>query len=162
MAKRSVVAARTGRRPEDFSFERKAFYSPAEVARILGVSDQTVLDLVHEDRLFAVQIGPRLYRIPWGSFSIASLPARARTSTIRTSSVSLSPRPRSLEASTTAVSRYVASASGGSFTGEASQRASVPRDPSVWRRGRERLLRAAASHVARRRPVRALRGGEQA
>ncbi|TMF62184.1 MAG: helix-turn-helix domain-containing protein, partial [Chloroflexi bacterium] len=56
MAKRSAVAARTGKRPEDFSFERKAFYSPAEVARILGVSDQTVLDLVHEDRLFAVQI----------------------------------------------------------------------------------------------------------
>src|SRR3989475_11858970 len=68
MAKRSVVAARTGRRPEDFSFERKAFYSPAEVARILGVSDQTVVDLIHEDRLFAVQIGPRLYRIPLGSF----------------------------------------------------------------------------------------------
>ena len=68
MARRSVVAARTGRRPEDFSFERKAFYSPAEVARILGVSDQTVLDLIHEDRLFAVHIGPRLYRIPLGSF----------------------------------------------------------------------------------------------
>src|SRR3989441_9842825 len=99
---------------------------------------------------------------PGGSISIASLPARARTSTIRTSSVSLSPRPRSLEASTTAVSRYVASASGGSFAGETPQRAAVPRDARVRRRGRERLLRAAASHVARRRPVRALRGGEQA
>jgi len=68
MAKRAAVAARTGQRPEDFSFERKAFYSPAEVARILGVSDQTVLDLIHGERLFAVQIGPRLYRIPLGSF----------------------------------------------------------------------------------------------
>ena len=68
MAKRSVAVARRGKRPEDFSFERKAFYSPAEIARILGVSDQTVLDLIHEDRLFAVHIGPRLYRIPLGSF----------------------------------------------------------------------------------------------
>src|SRR2546427_8734688 len=79
MAKRSVVAARSGRRPEDFSFERKAFYSPAEVARILGVSDQTVLDLVHSERLFAVQVGPRLYRIPLGSFmQFLGVPARVR------------------------------------------------------------------------------------
>src|SRR2546425_4485051 len=68
MAKRSVVAARTGQRPEDFSFGKKPFYSPTEISEILGVSDQTVLDLIHGEKLFAAQIGPRLYRIPLGSF----------------------------------------------------------------------------------------------
>ena len=49
---------------DTFAFEKKAFYSPAEVARILGVSDQTVLDRIHDDKLFAVQLSARIYRIP--------------------------------------------------------------------------------------------------
>src|SRR2546428_10168062 len=80
MAKRSpgTTVARAPA-PEDFLFERKAFYSPAEMSRILGVSDQTVLDLIHRDRLFAVQVGPRLYRIPLGSFmQFLGVPARIR------------------------------------------------------------------------------------
>ena len=77
MAKRSVVLARPARRPEDFVFEKKPFYSPAEISEILDVSDQTVLDLVHSQRLSAVQVGPRLYRIPLGSFmQFLGVPAR--------------------------------------------------------------------------------------
>ncbi|HUG06936.1 MAG TPA: helix-turn-helix domain-containing protein [Candidatus Limnocylindria bacterium] len=52
---------------DDFIFEKKPLYSPAEIARILDVSDQTVLDWIHSDKLFAAQIGPRLFRIPLGS-----------------------------------------------------------------------------------------------
>lgn len=52
----------------DFTFEKKPLYSPADIARILDVSDQTVLDWIHSERLFAAQIGPRLFRIPHASF----------------------------------------------------------------------------------------------
>jgi excisionase family DNA binding protein len=53
---------------DDFTFEKKPLYSPADVARILDVSDQTVLDWIHSERLFAAQVGPRLFRIPHASF----------------------------------------------------------------------------------------------
>jgi excisionase family DNA binding protein len=53
---------------DDFSFEKKPLYSPGDVARILDVSDQTVLDWIHGERLFAAQIGPRMFRIPHASF----------------------------------------------------------------------------------------------
>ena len=47
-------------------FERKAFYSPIEVARILGVSTQTVLDRIHDGSLYGVRLSPRIYRVPLG------------------------------------------------------------------------------------------------
>ncbi|MGH2490538.1 MAG: helix-turn-helix domain-containing protein [Candidatus Limnocylindria bacterium] len=53
---------------DDFTFEKKPLYSPADIARILDVSDQTVLDWIHSERLFAAQIGPRLFRVPLASF----------------------------------------------------------------------------------------------
>jgi len=53
---------------DDFTFEKKPLYSPADIARILDVSDQTVLDWIHSERLFAAQIGPRLFRVPHASF----------------------------------------------------------------------------------------------
>lgn len=62
------MATRISTRPESaLDFERKPFYSPAEVAKILSISDQTVLERIHEGRLFAVQLGVRLYRIPLGA-----------------------------------------------------------------------------------------------
>lgn len=48
-------------------FERKPFYSVLDVADILGISDTTVLARIHADELFAIQLGPRLYRIPLGA-----------------------------------------------------------------------------------------------
>ncbi len=51
----------------EHSFARKPFYAPAEIARILGISDQTVLARIHDGKLFALQLGPRLYRIPLGA-----------------------------------------------------------------------------------------------
>ena len=52
---------------DDFTFVKKPFYTPLEVAKILEISDQAVLDRIHDDRLGAVQLGPRLYRIPLGA-----------------------------------------------------------------------------------------------
>lgn len=48
-------------------FERKAFYTPAEVAAILRVSTQTVLDWIHEGRIYGIQLSERIYRIPLGA-----------------------------------------------------------------------------------------------
>ncbi len=62
------MAARTpARAPGRLDFKRKPFYTPAEVAQILQVSDQTVLERIHEGSLFAVRVGPRLLRIPLGA-----------------------------------------------------------------------------------------------
>ncbi len=47
--------------------ERKAFYAPAEVARLAGVSSTTLLDWIHSEKLFAVRLSPRIYRIPLAS-----------------------------------------------------------------------------------------------
>ena len=46
----------------------KQFYSPAEVARELGISSTTVLRLVHDGRLPALRVSERIYRIPTASF----------------------------------------------------------------------------------------------
>ena len=59
---------------EDLGIERKPFYTTAEVARIVGISDQSVLDRIHlpaDDprHLYAVALGPRTYRIPIGALS---------------------------------------------------------------------------------------------
>ena len=45
----------------------KAFYSPAEVAGILGVSDTHVHTLIERGTLDAVRISPRVTRISYGS-----------------------------------------------------------------------------------------------
>lgn len=59
---------------EDLGVERKPFYTTAEVARILGVSDQTILDRIHlpadDPRyLYALPLGPRTYRVPIGALA---------------------------------------------------------------------------------------------
>lgn len=55
------------RRPR-LDFERKPFYSPAEIARVLGISTQTVLDRIHDGSLYGVRISARIYRIPLAAF----------------------------------------------------------------------------------------------
>lgn len=79
--RRRAVSAIKDRTPsvDDFTFEKKPLYSPADIARILDVSDQTVLDWIHSERLFAAQIGPRLFRIPHASFmQFLGVPAEIR------------------------------------------------------------------------------------
>lgn len=45
-------------------FERKAFYSPTELANLIGVDPSTVLDWIHREELYALRLGPKTYRIP--------------------------------------------------------------------------------------------------
>lgn len=70
-ARRDVARPRT---IEDLGIARKSFYTVAEVAAIVGVSDQTILDRIHAPAddpryLYAVALGPRTYRIPVGALS---------------------------------------------------------------------------------------------
>jgi excisionase family DNA binding protein len=59
--------APAAKRPR-LEFERKAFYSPAEIAKVIGVSTQTVLDRIHDGSLYAFRLSPRIYRITLASF----------------------------------------------------------------------------------------------
>ncbi len=48
-------------------FEKKAFYTPAEISALLQVHPSTVRDWIHTERLFAFQLSERVYRIPLSS-----------------------------------------------------------------------------------------------
>ena len=45
------------------------YYRPREVAKRLRVSPTTVMRAIHEDRLFAVRVSERVYRIPVGALA---------------------------------------------------------------------------------------------
>ena len=48
-------------------FEHKAFYTPAEVASILGVSVSYVNAQVDKGLIDAIRLSPRVTRIPYGA-----------------------------------------------------------------------------------------------
>lgn len=48
-------------------FERKPYYSPKELAAILGVHRTTIDRYIREGRLRAVKLSERAYRIPLGA-----------------------------------------------------------------------------------------------
>lgn len=54
-------------RVEDFPFEKKASYSTAEIAHLLGVNARTVRAWIVDGKLFAAPIRMR-YRVPLASF----------------------------------------------------------------------------------------------
>jgi len=45
------------------------YYTPREVATRLRVSPTTVMRAIHEERLFAVRVSERVYRIPVGALA---------------------------------------------------------------------------------------------
>jgi excisionase family DNA binding protein len=49
------------------AFEHKPFYSPAEVAAILGVSPSYINSMVDRGEIDAIRLSPRVTRIPYGS-----------------------------------------------------------------------------------------------
>ena len=48
-------------------FPAKPFYSPAEVAHILDVSDSHITNLVNRGSIAAVRLSPRVIRISYGT-----------------------------------------------------------------------------------------------
>jgi excisionase family DNA binding protein len=46
----------------------KRFYTPQEVANLLGVSSTTVMSRIHDGALPAVRVSDRIYRIPVPAF----------------------------------------------------------------------------------------------
>jgi excisionase family DNA binding protein len=48
----------------------KLYYTPKEVAEILEISDDSVLDLVNRGTLPALRISPRITRIPIAAFDL--------------------------------------------------------------------------------------------
>ncbi len=66
-------------RVEDFPFEKKAWYSPAEIGHLLGVRPPTVRRWISGGKLFAAQPSARRYRIPLASFmQFLGVPAQIR------------------------------------------------------------------------------------
>ena len=60
-------------------FPAKAFYSPAEVAHILGVSDSHVTNMVKGGAIEAVRVSPRIIRISYGTLmSLIGQPLHVR------------------------------------------------------------------------------------
>lgn len=62
---------------------RKAFYSPRDVAQLAGVDPKTVLTWIHEGRLNAVRLSPRIYRIPLAAVIKLLYPAEIRRPKVR-------------------------------------------------------------------------------
>lgn len=46
----------------------KLYYTPGEVAEILAISDDAVLDLINRGALPALRVSPRITRIPIAAF----------------------------------------------------------------------------------------------
>ena len=67
-----VMYVQTTQKPQasPVGYTGKLFLSPAEVARELRVSTSTVLRLIHADRLPAIYVSERIYRIPVASFEM--------------------------------------------------------------------------------------------
>lgn len=66
------------------AFELKAFYSPAEVAAILGVSVSYINGRVDKGEIDAVRLSPRVTRIPYASLMALvgqALPVRVQRRT---------------------------------------------------------------------------------
>ncbi len=56
-------------------FEQKPFYSPAEVAGILGVSVSYINDRIDRGEIDAVRLSPRVTRVPYGALrSLVGMP----------------------------------------------------------------------------------------
>jgi excisionase family DNA binding protein len=61
----------------------RPFYSPAEVARLVGVHPSTILNYIHEGRLSAVRLSERTYRIPARAVAKLLAPERVRPARVR-------------------------------------------------------------------------------
>lgn len=61
----------------------KLYYTPREVATILAISDDAVLDLINRGSMPALRVSPRITRIPIAAFDLwrdGFVPRRPRVS----------------------------------------------------------------------------------
>ena len=61
----------------------RPFYSPADVAALIQVHPSTILNYIHEGRLYAVRLSERTYRIPARAVAKLLAPDQARPPRIR-------------------------------------------------------------------------------
>jgi len=45
----------------------RRYYTPREVSELLRVSPTTVMKMIHDQRLYAVRVSERVYRVPAGA-----------------------------------------------------------------------------------------------
>lgn len=62
----SYTSRRSVARLRGLTFAKKAFYTTAEIAKILGVSTRTVLARIHDGSLYGFRLPRRIYRVPLG------------------------------------------------------------------------------------------------
>lgn len=77
----------------EHNVQGKQFLSPNEIAAELSVSPSTVLRLIHEQRLPAIRVSERIYRIPAAAFEKYKAGALESPSPARVSSMTKR-RPR--------------------------------------------------------------------
>lgn len=65
--------------------DRKAFYTPSEVAQLARVDPKTVMSWIHVGRLSAVRLSTRTYRIPLAAVVKLLYPDQVRPPTIERS-----------------------------------------------------------------------------
>ena len=58
---------KTGVVVDRLDFEKKAFYTPGEIAVLFQVHVSTVREWIHSDRLFAYRLSERVVRVPLSS-----------------------------------------------------------------------------------------------
>lgn len=62
----------------------RLYYTPREVAQILGISDDKVVDLVNSGAMPGLRVSPRIIRIPIAAFDLwreGFVPGRRRVAT---------------------------------------------------------------------------------
>ena len=63
--------------------DRRPFYTPRDVAEIARVDPKTVLSWIHEDKLSAIRLSERIYRIPLSAVVKLLSPSDIRRRTVR-------------------------------------------------------------------------------